>query len=34
VWFNWRGLPEVDAAVAQVSALEPVEAVMSALGMT
>jgi len=33
VWFNWRGLPEVDAAVVQVSALEPVEAVMSALGM-
>jgi HAD superfamily hydrolase (TIGR01549 family) len=33
VWFNWRGLPDVDAAVAQVSALEPVEAVISALGM-
>ena len=33
VWFNWRGLPEVDAGVAQVPALTPVEAVMTALGM-
>lgn len=33
VWFNWRGLPEVDAAVAQVSSLEPVETVIRALGM-
>jgi HAD superfamily hydrolase (TIGR01549 family) len=34
VWFNWRGLPEVDEAVPQVPALHPVQAVMSALGMT
>ena len=34
VWFNWRGLPTPDPAVAEVDSLTPASAVLELIGLT